>query len=227
MAQARARKRDSGNGALGSLRCAAALAALDCVPVGIVFVNQDRQVVAHNAAAAEISAQRDGVRISRGLLQLTNDHDDQVLGESVKAAATARGRARRRATRLLKATRPSGRQAFTLMVAPIVGEAPEDSLVAVFVGDPQVEIQPPITVLQQLYGLTPAEAKLASLLAAGLRVDDAAAELGISVHTARAQLKQVFTKTGTRRQAALMRLLLTGPAGLRIDKVGQSLRSTA
>ena len=94
----------------------------------------------------------------------------------------------------------------------------------IFLGDPEVEIVPPVPVLQELFGLTPAEAKLASLLAAGLRIDAAAEQLGISVHTARAQLKQVCTKTGTHRQAALMRIVLTSPAGLRIEKAGQSLR---
>ncbi len=67
-------------------------------------------------------------------------------------------------------------------------------------------------VLQALYGLTAAEARLALGLAQGRGLDEMAAALGLSRHTVRTQLKQVFAKSGTRRQPELVRLLLTGPA---------------
>jgi DNA-binding CsgD family transcriptional regulator len=41
---------------------------------------------------------------------------------------------------------------------------------------------------------------------------DAAVALGISENTARVQLRSVFTKTDTHRQADLMRLVLTSLA---------------
>jgi DNA-binding CsgD family transcriptional regulator len=43
-------------------------------------------------------------------------------------------------------------------------------------------------------------------------VRDAAASLGVAVGTVRNQLKQVFSKTSTRGQSDLMRLLMSGPA---------------
>ena len=46
----------------------------------------------------------------------------------------------------------------------------------------------------------------------GLSIIEAATELGISENTARVQLRSVFTKTGTHRQADLMRLVLTSLA---------------
>jgi pimeloyl-ACP methyl ester carboxylesterase/DNA-binding CsgD family transcriptional regulator len=56
-------------------------------------------------------------------------------------------------------------------------------------------------------GLTAAEARLAAKLVQGLQVADAAESLGISAHTARTQLKNIFAKTGARRQGELLRLL--------------------
>jgi len=56
------------------------------------------------------------------------------------------------------------------------------------------------------FGLTPAEARLACLIASGIGIDEAAATLGISRETARTQLKASFAKTGTRSQAALAAL---------------------
>jgi len=73
---------------------------------------------------------------------------------------------------------------------------------SVFVADPARTIQPG-DVLRRLYGLTGAEAALATLLVNGRSPEDAAAELGVSIHTVRTQLKHVLGKTGARRQAEL------------------------
>lgn len=55
--------------------------------------------------------------------------------------------------------------------------------------------------------LTPAEARLAARLASGEALETAAEALGIARETARNQLKAVFAKTGTSRQAELVALL--------------------
>src|SRR5262249_55234766 len=62
-------------------------------------------------------------------------------------------------------------------------------------------------LLSELFGLTSAEAKLASLIAEGIALETAAEELGIARETARNQLKAVFAKTGTHRQGELIALL--------------------
>jgi DNA-binding CsgD family transcriptional regulator len=45
----------------------------------------------------------------------------------------------------------------------------------------------------------------------GDSVEQIADELGVSRETVRSQLKRVFAKTGTHRQAELLRLVLAGP----------------
>ena len=66
---------------------------------------------------------------------------------------------------------------------------------------------PAAPTLAKIFGLTPAEAKLACIIARGASPDIAARELKISRETARNQLKSVFAKTGTHRQSALVALL--------------------
>jgi len=61
--------------------------------------------------------------------------------------------------------------------------------------------------LARVFGLTAAEAKLASLIGAGESIEHAAERLGISSLTARGQLKAVFSKTSTHRQGELVALL--------------------
>lgn len=66
---------------------------------------------------------------------------------------------------------------------------------------------PDAELLAKAFSLTPAEARLAALLAAGKSLSAAAEEFGITRATARIQLKAVFAKTGTHRQSELVALL--------------------
>ena len=60
-----------------------------------------------------------------------------------------------------------------------------------------------------IFGLTPAQAKLALHLVAGETLRSAAVKLSISYETARTCLKKIFRKTGTCRQAELVLIILT------------------
>jgi DNA-binding CsgD family transcriptional regulator len=63
------------------------------------------------------------------------------------------------------------------------------------------------SLLNKVFGLTPAEARLAAALADGTNLETASERLGITRETARNQLKSVFLKTGTHRQSQLVALL--------------------
>lgn len=66
---------------------------------------------------------------------------------------------------------------------------------------------PDETRLVLVFSLTAAEAKLAKTLASGHGIDAAADSLRVNRETARSQLKAVFAKTNTRRQAELVALV--------------------
>ncbi|MCF7984160.1 MAG: hypothetical protein K9L70_07130 [Thiohalocapsa sp.] len=65
------------------------------------------------------------------------------------------------------------------------------------------EMQVDPAVLRDCMHLTISEARLASLVAAGVPIEQVADQLGITVGTARNVLKAVFRKTGVNRQAQL------------------------
>jgi len=66
----------------------------------------------------------------------------------------------------------------------------------------------PLTeILHGLFDLTPAEARVARALAAGLSVEEISARSATSRETVRTQLKGAMAKTATARQADLIRLL--------------------
>ena len=85
----------------------------------------------------------------------------------------------------------------------------------IFITDPEAQTTTPTEMLERLYGLTPAEAKLAALLAHGKSVTEAADELHITQNTARTHLKHIFQKTGVKRQSELVKLILNSPVVLK------------
>lgn len=62
--------------------------------------------------------------------------------------------------------------------------------------------------LRERFAFTPAEAAFALEIVKGDGRQAAADRLGITVGTARSHLSSIFDKTGSRRQAELVRLLL-------------------
>lgn len=67
--------------------------------------------------------------------------------------------------------------------------------------------------LMAMFGLSPAEARLAHQVAGGLSLHDYADRFHVSVATARTQLRAVLRKTGAGRQQDLLRLLAAIPVG--------------
>ena len=68
----------------------------------------------------------------------------------------------------------------------------------------------PDASLRSRYGLTPTEIRVATALAEGLSVRAIADRHRVTYETARSQIKAVLSKTGTGRQAELVRLVLRG-----------------
>src|SRR5215510_6860798 len=70
-----------------------------------------------------------------------------------------------------------------------------------------------IDLLRCHFDLTSAEARLALHLVAGETLRSAEAKLSISYETARTHLKNIFSKTGTCRQAELIVAIVTALPG--------------
>ena len=64
--------------------------------------------------------------------------------------------------------------------------------------------------------MTPAEAALTEALVSGHSLQEFAELRSTSMHTVRTQLKAAAAKAGAKRQADLVRIVLTGPAVLGI-----------
>lgn len=76
---------------------------------------------------------------------------------------------------------------------------------------PETALMPSEDALRAQFGFTLTEAALALALLAGNDLAACATARGITMNTARAHLRSMFDKTGTCRQASLIRLLLLCP----------------
>jgi len=85
---------------------------------------------------------------------------------------------------------------------------------ALFVGDGVRRHQLSRHVVSQLFGFSRAESLLVLKLCLGLTVVECAEQLGISINTARSQLRSVYEKAGVQRLSELTSLVLHSTANL-------------
>jgi pSer/pThr/pTyr-binding forkhead associated (FHA) protein/DNA-binding CsgD family transcriptional regulator len=182
---------------------------LDTLQIAVVLVSSGgRHVLWANRSARQILNRAEGLSVGPRGLHVADGVAAQRLRHAL-ASETDRGGG------ALHVPRPSGRP-LALVTSPLAaGSTPAGPIHAVFITDPDAEIEAPAAFLARLYGLTPAESDVAEELLAGRAPDEVAAQLGISIHTARTHVKRILSKTETRRQSELIRLLLLGPAQVR------------
>lgn len=99
---------------------------------------------------------------------------------------------------------------MVLHLIPVRGSAQDifTQAIAILVATPVDRARVPTAeVLQGLFDLTPAEARVARGIGEAQSVDSIASALGVSRETVRSQLKEVLSKTGLSRQQELISLL--------------------
>jgi DNA-binding CsgD family transcriptional regulator len=108
--------------------------------------------------------------------------------------------------------RRTGKPPLLLRLFPVGGAATRtflDARALILLSELRAKPAPDPAVVARAFGLSRAEARLASLIVGGLALDTAARRLGVSRETARSQLRSVFAKTATHRQSELVALLVS------------------
>jgi len=192
--------------------------SLNALPVGVMLVSRDCVIRFANRVAEALLRDEDGLSANRGSLTAGSARATRELEKIVAAAAdTSRGEGMSPG-RVMAVRRHGHRRALSVLVTPVSPAQFEvrhhAGLAGVFVSDPERPASGVQHTLRGLYGLTPAEARLASVLMRGQDLPMASKELGIAYETGRNHLKSVLSKTGATHQGELLRILLTGPAAL-------------
>ncbi len=137
----------------------------------------------------------------------------EIVGQAVRTAEAA-GQ-----PHAIAIARHGGGRPYRLVLQPVSAAAGEarrfdwgrQGAVLAFLDDPDAGRGRQDPVLQQLYGLTAAEARVATLIADGEDVDGIARAQGVTVNTVRTQLKSVFAKMGVSRQLGVAQLVRSLP----------------
>ncbi len=192
--------------------------AVDQLAVAALVLDERGRVLNTNSMAGRLLEAGDGIAMTGQELQIADRQVNSQLQDMVATAISAQRAGTTGMARALRIPRPSGRQELGLVIRPVPAsewdEGQSSPCIAVFISDPEQQESASQQLLGELFELTPAEANLAIKLARGLSLAQVSEEQNISQHTARAQLKSVFAKTGMTRQAELVRLVLKSVATL-------------
>ena len=186
---------------------------VDRLGSGLVIVGESGRVLMTNQTADQMFTARDGLTLREGRLHAASAADRERLWAALDEVMVHG----REAT--VSLPRPSGTPPLTILAVPI--ETPDKmgsgelEVAVLFIHDPLDS--PPLMPadLHVMFGLTPGQAELAALLSRGHSLDEISEQLGLTLNTVRTRVKQVFERTGTSRQAELIRRLVLSAAGLR------------
>jgi DNA-binding CsgD family transcriptional regulator len=186
---------------------------LDRCGSAVLLLDDHKRIVFTNVAAEALQLSGDGIQWSVGGIALANKQDNSKLQSLIAQALCRDGSRASVSGGSMRAHRPSGKRPFGIFISPLSRGYPAMALfrpaVCVVITDPDHRPLLPIPQLQTAFDLTEAEARLASLLANGEELRRAAEQLQITYGTARSRLAQIFQKTDTRRQAELVRLVMS------------------
>jgi DNA-binding CsgD family transcriptional regulator/PAS domain-containing protein len=170
--------------------------ALICTPTGKVeWCNRSSEKMIERSTA---------ITLSNGMLRCSRTTDQAILTQlladarcSSSPTAASIGSAQAEAMQII---------AMPPMSGPLARQdwSHQNDAISLVLLDQSHQPNFSIEATVALFGLTPAEARLAIALCQGASVADYARARGISVGTARVQLKQALAKTDSRRQGELI-----------------------
>jgi len=188
----------------------ATAAALDHSTHGVFILDRVGRIRHLNRAAERIVARRLGLDVLGGRLMGSAAGDSKTLDGLILRAASLDPAIRGGGSMALRSA--SRRTPLSLSVAPLHGDGlpiyGSGPCVVVSVTDLEADIELSDRRLRELFALTAAEVRVASMMLRGATPKEAAVQSGVSVSTVRSQLASIFDKTGTSGQAELSRVLM-------------------
>lgn len=192
---------------------AVALEALDLLSIGVAVTSASGHVLTANRTAQELLQAHDGLDLtSSGVLRTLTGSGPELTEFVKRALKTEYMGESGSGDAVLAVQRPSGKTALTLLVRPVEKRSTNgtsmEPAALVFILDPGLPVEARESEMNDLFGLTSSEARLANLLMEGKTLDECCHELSIRKSTGRTHLKHLFEKVGVKRQTELIAVLL-------------------
>ncbi len=190
-------------------QAAHALKALDRIPMGVIFVNQDMQVLHINGYGRFLNNKNDCFSVtSGGNLYLKDSNQTQLISQVVELVAT------NNTPESLEdmVFRVSGKEEDYIVSVAEVGTDRGRKGAALFINSTEDSIKISIPKLRKMFSLTNSEGDLVYGLLQGKTVRELAESRSVSQHTVRNQLKNIFLKTNVSGQTGLIKKIMSTPS---------------
>jgi DNA-binding CsgD family transcriptional regulator/PAS domain-containing protein len=189
---------------------------LHTLGAGVFLVTRDGKVLFMNSAAEQQVKRNNGLNIINNRLIPKDVAAARIFSSSFSHVEVSSDQI---AHAVASIALPDDEGGFVASLLPLeqgyrqsLTTGPSPAAFAVFVQDPAIAPPIPGEGFARLYGLTQAELRIILSMAPGLGPRDAADILGLSLATVKTHLQKIFAKTGTKRQADLMQLLMRASA---------------
>jgi len=189
---------------------------LERLTIGTLILDGRGEVIEISPAARAILRQHSGISIATGRVMLSSPHDATRLNRLIAQALEVR--VEPNAEMFVKALRidtdPAAALGLLIRAVPPPAwyQSEASPSVIIYVRRLDQSQLAPEEVVGQLFGLTHSEALLATLLADGFSLAEAAQKLNLTDSSVRTYSKTIYAKTGVNRQAELVRLVLKSVA---------------
>lgn len=184
-------------------------AAIDSVPNGIVLVDRERRILYANTAAEAIIRGNDAFRVTDGMMAMRRESLDEALRDAVTRIADGSALSEKGAG--IPAEGATGARCIVHVLPLAFGDlkraVDQRAVAAIFLSIDRGAGARPTDLLRIRYDLTPSELRVCELVADGLTPAEIAARIGVAASTVRTHLHNIFAKTGSRRQAEIVRIM--------------------
>ncbi len=188
----------------------ATLSILDQLPIALIVVDKEGAIIESNLSARQLLSETHILNSEHGLLQASDRNDALNLKQTI--AHLANSSSTFNAPEAITLSAQNGEtDRLMLILSPVQsGSLNDNNHVSIFISSNKSQpIVLPDTVRQQ-FKLSHAEFAIASYLVRGFSIKEVADKNGTKETTVRTQIKAIFAKTETSRQAELIALLLGG-----------------
>ena len=194
---------------------ARAIAAVaDLIPLDLIVTDERAIVLAANRSAQNAAVDGRCPRIAAGRLEAGGVSATERLRKAVRDAVMQCAPERPVVEALRLGTDSTGAPVNVAVAGFAIGGDGEAPIMVACVCASHASRQtyPAQAWLETFFGLTRAEARVASLLAGGASIEEAASVAGVGIATIRTHLSRALEKVGASRQAELVSRVLRSPA---------------
>ena len=182
---------------------------IDSLPIALITVRKSGEIVNYNSIAAKILETKESLYAENGKLKIKSERYREKLYHIINSSLSKKPSSKDVSLKL--EAKPSRGFVSVFAIKSSNENAITEELCTLFITTNAWTQHVSTKSIRYAFQLSEAEARLAKMLVSGDALSTIAETLGISHNTARNQLKSIFAKTSTNRQAELVGLLLSTP----------------